>query len=247
MNNHFFKQTFFLALFFFAAAVAVKAQTEVKSRLLPDTEYKLTIKKSMGGSNSMKELIPSTSSQMMKIETGAETDAGIPATLTVGHPERSGPQPTNIPTRDWKFSFVATKDGQLTDIKVLAFESDIPPETGVRVFLRYVSDLLFLSVYKTDPKTRVIVTSLTINDKAQSEIAYSIEDEQTNPSVRSEESEPIVTTKRGAAVFDLSKKFFVSRELHEINKIFVPNDPTEKAKDIIMKIDQEFSIEIKSK
>jgi hypothetical protein len=241
------KNTILLVLCFLVATAAVNAQTGAQSRLLPDTEYKFTLKKSIGGSNSMKELIPSASTQAMKIETGAETGAGIPATLTVGRPEQSGRQSVNRPPQDWKFSFVAGKDGQLNDIKVLVFEGEVPQDVGEKILLRYLSDLLFLSIYKTDPETKITVLSQKPAQNGQIQLTYSIEDEQTNPTVRNEEREPIATTKNGTAVYDASRKFFISRELHEINKIFVPEDPSEKAKNIVMKIDQVITVEIKSK
>jgi hypothetical protein len=93
MNSIFSRHTVSLLICFLVSAIAVNAQTPVHSRLLPDRVYTFTIKKSMGGSNSERELIPTASIQTMKIETGEEAVMEYPPPSQSVFPNRAARRP----------------------------------------------------------------------------------------------------------------------------------------------------------
>ena len=62
-----------------ALAVSAQAQQKYLAEFTPSTTYQIMVKKSHGGNDGFKEVIPQLSVQSILIETGARGASGIPA------------------------------------------------------------------------------------------------------------------------------------------------------------------------
>ena len=211
------------------AAASLRAQdADLFSELLPDHVYTFTVKKSHGGNDGFKDLIPHVSTQIVLLQTGSLNPEGLQVKLLVDRPVNDETKKNGLtaPVREWAFAFTITPAGALKDITTESSDGPLPESISRSVLATQLRALLFLPQFPLGPETasRPMIMARKQEPDGRVSITYEM------PAIPSESSvDPLqatVTTAGGTAVFDQTFKFFTERRHVENAKMFMPADPT---------------------
>lgn len=223
---------------------AADAQT-LQSRFQPDRVYNVSITKTLSGNDGTQDVPPSTSTQRIRIETGARSGTVIPVTMEVYSTVQQSRG--NKEVLQWEFAFDAHDDGSLSDVRIVSAAEPFPDELAHAMLSRQLAPVLFETVYalKQRNQDRVIIGRQSPRDGAESfiDIEYSI-DRTLSEAEQGADREPMATEDSGTALFNTDEQFFTERVLNEINRIYVAPDENGEEKNVVMRKDVVIAVRI---
>jgi hypothetical protein len=232
-----FRTTLFIALVAAAGMTTASAQTAV-SRLLPDKQYDVTIKKTLSGTDGFQEIAPSTSTQRMRIMTDPVSGGGIPAELTVYRTQQQGQAASDA--IDWQFRFTVMADGTIDDLRVVSAAESTEESLAFAMLSRMLDPVLFNTgiALRRANKDQIVITRSTPRDGAANfvDVEYNI-DFSASELEKGANREPIATDVKGTALFNTDLQFFTERTHNETSKIFVAEDALGSEKNVVMRRD----------
>ena len=239
--------TMFVSLFILTALMlgsAADAQT-LQSRFLPNREYNVSITKTLSGNDGTQDVPPSTSTQRIRIETGARSGNVIPVTMEVYSTVQQSRG--NEEALQWEFAFDAHDDGSLSDVRIVSAAEAFPDELAHAMLSRQLAPVLFETLYTLTQRNqdRVIIGRQSPRDGAESfvDIEY-IVDKSLSEAEQGADREPMATEDSGTALFNTDDQFFTERVLNEVNRIYVAADEAGEAKNVVMRKDVVIKVDI---
>lgn len=218
--------------------VASSAAQSPKSRLLPDRTYSVVIKTTLSGFDGFKEVIPVTSSQRIVIETGGKEGTAVPVTITIYSTVQDSRK--NAETEQWKFTFLANDDGEITDVRTVSALEQLDEKIAFSILSRQLDIILFQTGYALQRRggEDFIIQSQAPRDGAEEfvDIGYKIERHEVEEKMRAHDT-PMATEDSGTAVFHTGEQFFMERTFREINRIYIAEDALGEEKNVMMQKD----------
>ena len=207
--------------------IAAQAQQKVLAEFTPSTTYRIVVKKSHGGNDGFREVIPQLSVQSILIETGAQGASGIPVTMTVNRSRSldAAKSAGAAEVIDWKFTFTVSPSGEMTGLDAQSSDGAVPKEVVANMLGAQLHQLLFQSAYAlgATSSSAVAILSSANSSATVTDITYDIADlSGERPHDVGERG--TVTTRTGTASYDASAKWFLQRTLTELSKLYIPDD-----------------------
>ncbi len=229
--------TLFIAIIVIAVTTAASAQTAV-SRLLPDRQYDVTIRKTISGTDGFQEVAATTSTQRMRIVTDKMSGGGIPVELTVYRTQQQAQAASDA--IDWQFRFTVMADGAIGDVRAVTAAESTDESLAFAMLSRMLDPVLFNTgiTLRRANKDLIVITRSTPRDGAAEfvDVDYTI-DFSASELEKGANREPIATDAKGTALFNTDLQFFTERTHNETSKIFVAEDALGSEKNIVMRRD----------
>lgn len=228
-------------------AASLTAQ-DVRARFQPDKVYTITIKKTLAGNDGFQDIPPSTSTQRMRIETGAMTDGGIPVDLTIFRTQQRGEEQSDAV--DWRFGFTAMNDGAIGDARVVSSAEQMDDAFAYAMVSRMLEPVLFHTSYalKEANKNRVVLGTIAPRAGAPDfiDVDYTI-DFSASEAKRGVAEGPLSAEARGTALFNATLSFFTERTHTEVSKIFIAEDALGAEKNLRMDRTLKIDVHVEAK
>ena len=244
--------TLFAGIALFLSAAVLSAQNvDLKPVLQTETKYVFTLKKSHGGSDGFKELMPHLSRQVIVLETGPANDAGMKVTLLVDRPTNmdDNKMPTlSAPVREWTIAFTLTEAGAITGITSQSSDGEVPENIARSVAASLLRELLFMPQFALGPALdrHPIILSRSSGQGGVVSVTYELPANTVEKTPDGIES--TVTTAGGTAVYDPATSFFTQRKHVESSKMFMPVDPSGGEQRVVtMLVTTSYSVTISKK
>ena len=213
----------FLALACVAATALAQALEAPYSELLPGRQYSITVTRSVAGNDGFRELLPRTTTQSIRIETGAYTDGSLPVTLSV-FPTSSADSPARTQATgrpDWEIAFKLNTNLDVRDIEGHASEGEASADVLRAILMRQLGPILFRTRIAIERKLAYsveVLTSAPAPDQPRTTaISYKLKYE---PRETPQEPTAIVSS-TGSARFNTEEQFYVDRRLEERSEMYV--------------------------
>ena len=230
------KSVSFIMLALFALASLAQAQQQYLAGFLPQCSYQIMVKKSHGGNDGFKDVIPQLSVQSILVETGAVGAAGLPVTMTVNRPQRvEQASASSAPLLDWKFTFTIAGTGDVKLVDSQSSDGRLPDDIVLKILGSQLDLVLFHSAYPLASKNKTTLNILDAKPAARNtvEVAFDVT-ENVAPHELSAGERGTVTTITGNATYDASLKFYTRRSQTEQSKMYINDDPSGAGKIVLM-------------
>jgi hypothetical protein len=231
------KSTILILAAVLTSATTALAQQQYLAGFMPNSNYQILVKKTHGGNDGFKDVIPQLSAQSILVETGEVTATALPVTMTVYRAQRiETAKSSDAPMLDWKFTFTVAAGGEITLVDAQSSDGRLPDDIVRRILAAQLDVVLFQSGSPLDAANRPNITILSATPASDGTVNIGYDVTQKGPERELSAGERgTVTTITGSATYDPALKFYTKRAHTEQSKMYINDDPTGEGKIVVMK------------